>query len=111
MNGLKFDMDRTLTCLNDMGGFHNSNLTHTPTLFHHKFIIEGLYGNPRNTHLTSRFHAPNGLLEYYNITRSRTIEIIKSLIFGFSFNEHSLWWSFILCTKKKHSLRQPISQP
>jgi hypothetical protein len=39
--------------------------------------VEGLYGNPRNTHPTSRFHAPNGLLEYYNKTRSRTIDEYK----------------------------------
>jgi hypothetical protein len=73
--------------------------------------VEGLYGNPRNTHPTSRFRAPNGLLEYYNKTRSRTIDEIQSLIFGLSFNEHSLWWSSILCTKEKPSLRQPSSQP
>ena len=28
-------MDRQLVCLNDMGGFMDSNLTDTPTFFHH----------------------------------------------------------------------------
>jgi hypothetical protein len=36
---LKFDMDRLFACLNDMGGFLDSNLTHTPTCFHHQFIM------------------------------------------------------------------------
>jgi hypothetical protein len=30
-------VDRLFTCLNDMGGFLDSNLTHTPTCFHHQF--------------------------------------------------------------------------
>jgi hypothetical protein len=34
MYALKFDMDRLFACLNDMGGFLESNSTHsTPTCF------------------------------------------------------------------------------
>ena len=36
---LKFDLDRLFACLNDMGGFMDSNLTHTPTFFHHQYIM------------------------------------------------------------------------
>jgi hypothetical protein len=32
-------MDRLLACLNDMGGFLDSNLSDTPTFFHHQFIM------------------------------------------------------------------------
>jgi hypothetical protein len=30
---LKFDMDRLFACLDDMEGFLDSNITHTPTLY------------------------------------------------------------------------------
>jgi hypothetical protein len=30
---LKFDMDTQFACLDDMGGFLDSNITHTPTLY------------------------------------------------------------------------------
>jgi hypothetical protein len=36
---LKIFMDRLLACLNDMGGFLDSNLSDTPTFFHHHFIM------------------------------------------------------------------------
>ena len=32
-------MDRLFACLIDMGGFLNSNLSNTPTFFHHQFIM------------------------------------------------------------------------
>jgi len=32
---LKFDMDRLFACLDDMGGFPDSTITHTPTLYIH----------------------------------------------------------------------------
>ena len=38
MYALKFDMDRLFACLNDMGGFLDSNVTHThfiPSSYHH----------------------------------------------------------------------------
>jgi hypothetical protein len=40
MYALKFVMDRLLACLNDMGGFLDSNLSDTPIFFHHELIME-----------------------------------------------------------------------
>jgi hypothetical protein len=33
MYALKFDMDKLFTCLNDMEGFPDSNINHTPTRY------------------------------------------------------------------------------